>query len=135
MMGFSGERSKFIAFHGALHSRATPYATQEIPLDILRRNPPPCWDPTYHFCLNYKPDRATTVEAGGYGLPDPHGFSGSLVWNTKSIECLRAGRDWNPEYAVVTGIVWAGPDSHACLIATKIEYVNDFILEATRSTS
>lgn len=133
MLGFSDERSKFLALHEALHSRATPYLTQEIPLPCLQKNPPRCWQPAYHFCLNYKPDLATTVGNGErYGLPKPPGLSGSLVWNTRRIDCLRQGINWTPDCAEVTGIVWAWPSESACLIATKIEHVRRFIEDASR---
>lgn len=129
MMGFSGERSKFLALHDALHSIASPYLTQEIPLELLEKEPPEDWRSEYHFCLNYKPDLATTV-GRGYGLPKPPGFSGSLIWDTRRILCLRQGSTWTPDCAVITGIVWGWPSKSACLVATRIEHVREFIRDA-----
>jgi hypothetical protein len=114
-VGFSGERSRFMFC--TLISPGTPYLTQECQLPATRT------DPEKHFALHYRPDRASSVEKNSNGLPDPHGFSGSLVWNTRRVECLEKNVEWSPEAAQVTGIVWGWPSSDACLIATKVEHM------------
>lgn len=75
--GYSGEKSKFL--FGQLLSHCTPYLTQEcsFPSDVNGA------DIKFHFALHYNPELAKSV-AGNSHLPDPHGFSGSLVWNTMS---------------------------------------------------
>lgn len=115
--GYSDERAKFL--FGNLITRATPYLTQEceFPANV------PDGIQDFHFALFYKPDLATSVDGTSH-LPNPHGFSGSLVWDTKRVACLQQGMEWSPEMAKVTGIVWAWPSSAACILATKVEHLN-----------
>ncbi|KAF3984386.1 MAG: hypothetical protein HFP81_02415 [Methylococcales symbiont of Hymedesmia sp. n. MRB-2018] len=113
--GYSGQRSRFL--FGNMITPGTPYLTQESPFPENVEEA----DQKYHFSPHYSPDLATSI-GGSSHLPDPHGFSGSLVWNTKRVECLMAEKEWKPELARVTGIVWAWPSSAACILATKVEY-------------
>ncbi|MEX9522689.1 hypothetical protein AB7Y45_25780, partial [Escherichia coli] len=73
-----------------------------------------------HFSLFYPPDLAKSVDGTSH-LPDPHGFSGSLVWDTKRVACLLENKAWEPSMAEVTGIVWGWPSSSACILATKVD--------------
>jgi hypothetical protein len=115
-VGYSGERSKFLFEH--LVTRGTPYLTQECPFPggVEEGNP------NLHFSLPYKPDLAKSVDNKSF-LPNPHGFSGSLVWDTKRISCFNSGKAWCPELADITGIVWGWPSSSACILATKVEFL------------
>lgn len=115
IIGYSGDRSKF--YYGTLLTNGVPYVTQEtvFPYDI--------GDPTFHFALDYKPDRAIYADNNAPVLPTPPGFSGSLVWNSRYVECLKDKREWSPQEACVTGIIWGWPSSDACLLATKVEYL------------
>ena len=61
---------------------------------------------------------------------DPHGFSGSLVWDTKFISCRQKGKEWRPELAKITGIVWGWPSASACILATKVEHLKIAELKA-----
>lgn len=115
--GFSGQRSNFQFEH--LSTPGTPFLTQESPFPENESDA----NKKYHFSLNYKPDLATSVD-GTSILPNPPGLSGSLVWDTKRIKYYRDGLSWKPECAKVTGIVWGWPSSEACLLATKIEFIN-----------
>jgi hypothetical protein len=112
--GFSGYRSKFL--YGHLITPGTPYVTQEssFPTTVNEANP------IFHFSLFYPPDLARSVD-GSSSLPEPHGFSGSLVWDTKRVACLQKGTEWSPEIAEVTGIVWGWPSGAGCVLATKVE--------------
>ncbi|MDP1549746.1 MAG: hypothetical protein Q8L97_06250 [Nitrosomonas sp.] len=114
--GYSGDRSKFCFGH--LSASGTPYLTQQIPIPagVVEA------DANIHFALPYKPDLAISVD-GTSALPRPPGFSGSLVWDTKRIACLRNKQKWSPELAKVTGLVWGWPSSHGCIIATKVEHI------------
>lgn len=114
--GYSGERSKFLFGH--LIIPGTPYLTQECPFPIAVSEA----DSQFHFALHYRPDLATSIDGSSH-LPDPHGFSGSLVWDTKRVKCLQKGKEWSPELAEVTGIVWAWPSSEACILVTKAEHL------------
>lgn len=115
--GYSGERARFL--FGNLITRGTPYLTQEcdFPTNIDTA------DQNFHFALFYPPDLATSIDGKSH-LPDPHGFSGSLVWDTKRVACHKKGEKWSPEMAQVTGIVWGWPSSAACILATKVQHLN-----------
>jgi len=127
--GYSGDRSKF--YFGHLFSAGTPYLTQEIsiPENTTEANK------QYHFALPYKPDKAMSVDRSGE-LPRPPGFSGSLVWDTKRVACLKSGKNWSPEMAVVTGLVWGWPSSQACILATRVEHIGipDLLKRAEKYT-
>ena len=114
--GYSGQRSRFLFDH--LITPGTPYLTQEcsFPSNVEEANS------NFHFALFYLPDLAISIDGTSH-LPDPHGFSGSLVWDTKRVACLSAGIEWNPEMAEITGIVWGWPSSEACILVTKVEHL------------
>ncbi len=114
--GYSAERSGFC--FGQLTSYGTPYLTQETEL-------PKQWEkPQFHFALHYAPDRVMErVDGNTLGLPIPKGFSGSLVWNTRLVECLQNGKEWTPDCAQVTGILCRWKSSSACVIATRVEHM------------
>ena len=115
--GYSGERAKVL--FGNLITAGTPYLPPECPFPTGVDGA----DPKFHFSLFYKPDLARSVDGNSH-LPNPHGFSGSLVWDTKRIACLKAQKEWSPELAEVTGIVWGWPSSDACILATKVEHLH-----------
>lgn len=115
LSGFSAETSKF--YFGTLSNPVTPFLTQEICLPTNDDR----FDQSYHFALQFNPSTAVSTEKMR-GLPNPHGMSGSLVWDTKIIYCKTYGIPWHCDLPVVTGIVWGWPSSDLCLIATKIEH-------------
>jgi len=121
--GFSGEGSHFL--FGNLFSRLTSYVFREVPLpqDVRFKD-------RFHFGVDYRPDMAKIASGDSRGLPQPKGFSGSLVWNTRFVQRLQEGNEWSPDDAVVTGLVWGWPSALACLVATRIEYVRSFLLMA-----
>jgi hypothetical protein len=125
LMGFSGERSYYSKSLEYVFSTATPYSTQESQL-------PQPFDPEVSFALLFSTGHAIAVDGKRRGLPNPAGFSGSLVWNTKAVESMVAGREWTPEQAQVTGIVWGWDTTNACLLATRVEHVRSFMLQALR---
>jgi hypothetical protein len=119
--GYAGAHSDFRFNH--LIANATSYASQEIPLP----GDDPRFDPRFHFALDYRPDLAISLERNR-GLPNPHGFSGSLVWNTRFVEVSMADKEWSPHHAVLTGLVWGWPSNAACLVVTRAEYVRSCLL-------
>jgi len=116
LIGYSGERSGFC--FGNLISPGTPCSVQQVDF------PPDIGDPGFHFAIGYKPDLAISVDGTSRGFPTPPGLSGSLVWNTRFVECVKMKKKWLPDEAQVTGIVWGCPSSDACLLATKVEHLN-----------
>lgn len=128
LSGFSGEKSRF--HFGHLFNPLTPFLTQAVTLPT-----DPRIDPIHHFALRFNPTEARhTGEIKE--LPDPHGMSGSLVWDTKIVYCKKNAIPWCCDYPVVTGIVWAWPTSDLCLIATKIEHLEiEKIIEVINKAS
>jgi hypothetical protein len=124
MTGFPGKRARFSALAGALATTAVPYLTQQIPEESVTS--------PEHFRLNYNPERARSVSSLGSFLPEPRGFSGSLVWDTGYVR--KRGQDWSPADATVTGLVFGWPlsDQSDSLIATRIEVVRAFLIQALR---
>lgn len=117
LIGYSGDRSRFL--FETLVTPGTPYLTQESEL------PNEGCDESLHFALHYKPDLALPIEVTSVGLPNPPGLSGSLVWNTRRVEFLNTGKEWSPEAARITGIVWGWNTTVGCLIATKVEQLTN----------
>lgn len=116
LIGYSGERGKFC--FETLISTGTPYLTQETVF------PQEIGNPSFHFAIHYRPDLATRIDGSSRELPKPPGLSGSLVWNTRFVECVEAGKSWSPAAAQVTGIVWGWPSADACLLVTKAECIS-----------
>ena len=113
VVGYPGAHSRFL--FNTLITPGIPYLTQEAPMVASHGNP------QYHFALNYSPEKAISPEQRAQPLPPPPGMSGSLVWNTRVLECHNARVAWTPAEAQVTGIVWGWPDVY--LIATKVEHL------------
>ncbi len=63
-------------------------------------------------------------------VPDPRGFSGSLLWDTKFV--ATNSHDWTPAMARVCGLVHRWSSDHDVLIATKVEFVREALLTAIR---
>lgn len=126
--GFPGERSRWSALADGLVSTSVPYLTQEAPL-------PPGLDPAIHFALHYSPEHAKSVDGRNALLPQPRGFSGSLVWNTHFLEA--ASNEWVPEQATATGLVCLWPQGQFAnlILAVRIEVVRALILKALREES
>jgi hypothetical protein len=70
-----------------------------------------------------------SITNSDYAVPlQGHGLSGSTVWNTNFVAAKMDGIEWTPELAKVTGVVWGWPSGHACLVATRAEYLRSFLL-------
>lgn len=132
--GYPGARVKQLAVTYAV---AQVLSTQE---HIFRDGEVPheLFDPVYHFGVGYSPERAQRIDestaSSSPGLSNPPGLSGSLVWNSRRLECFYADRPWDPSMALVTGIIWGWP-SRDYLIATKVEHFRNFLVHASRLQS
>jgi hypothetical protein len=120
--GFAGERVSFR--FGTVLAKGTCYTSGEADLPESDQ-----FSSRLHFGIEYRPDLATDV-IGRDGLPDPHGFSGSTVWNTGFVAAKMAGVPWSPDMAKVTGVIWGWPSGNALLVATRAEYLRSFLLGA-----
>src|SRR5580658_573911 len=125
LLTFAGFAGQSITFHfNTLFAQSTCYTGREIELQPDER-----LSSRFHFGIDYRPDLATTV-LGDNSLPLPPGLSGSTVWNTNFVAARMAEREWTPELVKVTGVVWGWPSGHACLVATRAEYLRSFLLGA-----
>lgn len=117
--GFPQQRSQF-AF-GYIVSRGTPLLTQELPspaVNDVHSN---------YFLMPYAPERALFAEAGGVALSMPPGLSGSLVWNTRRVECTTQNREWSPDLAQVTGMLCRWDPAISAVFAVRIEVLRGFL--------
>jgi len=98
--GFAGENAQY--GFGVHQANGTGYCSQEKQVDV----PDPSifevfWEPQEtNFTSGTDEETRNAVKIENAG-----GFSGSLVWNTRYLECCNAGRTWTPEQAVVTGLL------------------------------
>ena len=113
-----------------------PLATLGVPMlaQVIREpiGSPLKYDPHYHVAVHF-PARALR-HAGGEPvvMPNPHGFSGSLLWDTKFVACAGAKKKWSPENARVCGVVWAAHSHPEIVVATKIDHVRSVLLDFLR---
>jgi hypothetical protein len=125
VLGFAGARATFL--YDYLYTPSTSYMTQE-----ASEVDHPSFSAEYHFALPYRPEDTKAAEPNARPLPIPNGLSGSLVWNTRRIECFKDRLEWSPLSARVTGMVWGWPSSSSLLFATRIEYVLEFFEQGFR---
>ncbi len=118
--GYPGIRSRWSALAGGILANTFPYATDQIPL-------PAGYDAGLHFAMSF-PDDIWDSRFRSLIRPNPRGLSGSVVWDTRYVA---AGSGvWAPADARVCGLLWAYDERHQCLIATKIEAIRAFLLNA-----
>ena len=123
LLTFTGFAGETVSFHfNTLIAKGTCYTAREIELPQDKRF---SW--RFHFGIDYRPDLATSV-IDDKGLPLPPGLSGSTVWNTGFVAAKMADVLWSPDMARVTGVIWGWPSGHACLVATRAEFLRSFLL-------
>jgi hypothetical protein len=54
----------------------------------------------------------------------PPGLSGSLVWDTRRVACLRKGIDWQPSSARVAGILKRWDENEGIVVGTKVDAIS-----------
>lgn len=125
MLGYSGQRSYFSPTFEMLVNKGTPYLTQEA-------EDRPEALPEMFFAIPYRPELARSLDPKGAHLPDPHGFSGSPVWDTNFQRCMLSERRWAPEESRVTGIIVRWLEATGHLVAVRVEFIAEFLLHALR---
>ena len=124
--GYPGISSHFSPSFETLIAKTCPYATDVAEL-------PEAFDPDLHFAINYPaPSQSSVRNFNGnpVDLPDPHGLSGTLLWDTKYVS--NKGANWTPDLATVVGVIYCWDAPNQVLIGTKIEIVRVFLLKAIR---
>lgn len=79
------------------------------------------FDPQMHVAIHYPDMARIEADAPETDLPNPKGMSGSLLWNTRYVETVRAGLEWTPEQAHICGVIWYALDKPDVVFATRIE--------------
>ena len=77
----------------------------------------------------YPPDGWRDANGKPVPFPHPEGMSGSALWKTSRKE---RGSGWTVQDARIIGVVTKWDQNANSLIATRIEYVNEFLLFALR---
>lgn len=118
--GFPQQRSRFV--FNTLANHATQLATQE-------RRPPTVHDLHENYVLiGYSPEHARSVDPnGGVPLSNPPGLSGSLLWNTRRVECHQQNLPWSPDKAQVTGMLCRWDPPLSAVQAVRIEVLRNFL--------
>lgn len=133
LMGFTGEKSHYSPSFETLFTTGTPYLTQEYdpslePVETRREIKSADFDPAYHFAMHWHPEATTPTDGKASSVPlNPHGMSGSFVWNTRIVEFMERGEQWSPAVARLTGVVWGWDTSDRFIFATRIEHIATFL--------
>jgi hypothetical protein len=119
--GYAGENAAF--GFDILATDATSYTTQAISdasEHIADR---------YFFLLNHKPEDTECVDdVSSTRFENPEGFSGSLVWDTGYVDCLRRAEPWTPARARVTGMVCRWLTGDPGIKVLRVEQLRSYLL-------
>jgi hypothetical protein len=115
--GFAGENSKY--GFGIHEANASAYSSQQAEVAVSDRATfEMFWEPeAISFTTGTDDETRMRMKAENAG-----GFSGSLVWNTRYLETLTAGRDWSPDEAMVTGLLRRWDTSTKRLLVFRVEH-------------
>jgi hypothetical protein len=129
LMGFPDSGAYYSPSFSVIQTRAVPYLTQEFEPETEQRDiEHEAYDPAFHFAMGWEPELAEAVDKKNSAMPiNAHGFSGSLVLNTRYVEYTTAQKTWNANVAQLTGVVWGWPQQDRVLLATRIEHVRTFL--------
>lgn len=125
--GFAGTDAK--ALYGEHQIVGTGVFLHEVDFAPALLDEEPPADPSRHIVMYSNPSAATALRGASNTLPLPDGMSGSALWNTRYVELTACGREWRPEDARVTGIVWGASTKLGLVVATRIEYFKRTILD------
>lgn len=121
--GYADENAHY--FDNQHDATATGYCSQEKVVDIP--------DPKM-FEIFWEPGKAAFTERtsedakANIKVENPHGFSGSLVWNTRFVEVeLIQRREWTPEDAVVTGLLHRWDPATKSLLVLPVEHLRGWL--------
>lgn len=127
------ENNMRYSWFGELEVAGLSMVSQQIP--EWPSNLPADFIPDYHVLVHYPAQSLQSPAGPPVDVPNPKGMSGSLLWDTKAVKCLRRGVAWHPSVARVCGIIWATWHKPEIVIATKVEYLHKFIADVDRPPS
>jgi hypothetical protein len=116
--GFPGEKSRYHAFLKGVLSESVPYTTHLLETED--------YDHNIHFAIAYDGEGAIDELDRPAVLPDPHGYSGSLVWVARVRD--RKFTEWEPGDAEIVGIAHTWYKN--MLICTRVEEIRKFLKQA-----
>lgn len=120
--GFAGENARY--GFGLHEAGASGYCSQEKQVDVLDSSIFEIfWEPQETRFTSGTGEEARNVMRA----QDAGGFSGSLVWNTRYMECVSAGREWTPGCAVVTGLMRRWDTKTKSLLAWRVEHLRAWL--------
>jgi hypothetical protein len=123
--GFPGARSYYSPSAEMLVTHGVPYATQQGPI-------PDGLDPRVFFSLLYSSEHAIAIDPKERRyLPDAHGYSGSIVWNTRFVATADPD-SWTATQARVCGLLITWKTNLRSLIGIRIEHLRPLFLEGLR---
>lgn len=108
-----------VSWFGSLPTIGIPIVTQQV-----EQLPPglPHYDATTHVAVHFPASAPKSPGSQPKDLPNPHGMSGSLLWDTKYVAARQAGGDWTPNMARVCGLVWAAHPTPEVVVATIVDH-------------
>lgn len=115
------------SYFGHLPGRGTSVLAQQLldwPAEL-----PSDFDPLMHVIVHYPSQARPSVDAEPIDLPNPHGMSGSLLWDTKRIAHEVSRDPWAPDSARICGIIWAAWPNPEVVAATKVEHLRRCLSE------
>lgn len=122
LRGYAGENSGY--GFGVLETNGTGYCTQVNAIDSAdNRRFDILWDADK---VQYTSE-TTLNERMAVKALDPHGLSGSLLWNTRYIETTSKGGQWLPEASGVTGLVDRWDPDAKTLLVHRVEFVRQWL--------
>ena len=123
------QRTRYSWFE-ELHALGLSMVSQQIP--EWPSGLPSDFLPDYHVAVHYPAQAQKSPGGSAVDLPNPKGLSGSLLWDTKAVQCMRRSVTWDPSLARVCGVIWATWNKPELVIATKVEYLHRFIADVDR---
>ena len=120
--GLAGENA-YLGQGSAFDADVTGYATQARPGTGDDQTFELEWVPTKtQITSGTDPEKARSVR-----FDNAHGYSGSLVWNTRFVEGGSNLAAWTPDEAVVTGLLRRWVTGNTTLVAWRGEHLVDWL--------
>lgn len=110
--------------NGGIHSTSMPFWTSDGVSDWNQ------FDGEKHIAIMYPKDGWFDENRKPIPQPQPFCMSGSAVWQTYRRDS--SGAEWSPERTRIVGLLHLWNEPAESLIATRIEVIRDFLLDAVR---
>jgi len=123
--GYPGEKSRWVPIvKGGIYSTSMPFWTSDC---VSNWNQ---FDEGKHLAIMYPKDGWFDETKKPIPMPLPFCMSGSAVWQTNRRDST--GAAWSSEQARIVGLVHLWNEPAESLIATRVEVIRDFLLDALR---